>query len=55
MDVKYNTTINITLGEDDIKELKEELFKIYGFWDKHNGEVSEKYVGTILAKLWHSL
>ena len=46
---------NVLDSEDDTRELKEELFKIYGFWGKHNGEVSEKYVGTILAKLWHSL
>jgi hypothetical protein len=55
MDVKHSKITTITLTENDVKHLKNELLEIDAFWDKLECELKPEYTGTILSELWKRL
>ncbi len=55
MDVKHSKIITITLSENDIEELRNQLVEIDELWNRSEGEMKPEYVGTILGKLWRHL
>ena len=55
MDVKHSKITTITLSENDIKELRDQLIDIDVFWNRSEGEMNEEYIGTILGELWKRL
>jgi len=55
MDVKHSKIITITLSENDIEELKNQLADIDELWNRSEGEMKQEYTGTILGELWRRL
>ena len=55
MDVKESRTVTITLNENDIIELKEQLLEINELWDASEEEMREYYFSGIIGKIWRVL
>ena len=55
MDVRHSKITTITLSENDVKHLKNELMGIDDFWDTLECELKPEYTGTILGELWKRL
>jgi hypothetical protein len=55
MDVNHSKIITITLSENDIEELRDQLVEIDDLWNRSEGEMKPEYTGTILGELWKHL
>ena len=47
--------VTITLNEDELVELKEQLGEIYELWDSSGEELRECYASSVIGKLWSIL
>jgi tetrahydromethanopterin S-methyltransferase subunit G len=53
--ITQSKTVTITLDDNDLKELRNQLIKIDQLWDRIEGEMKQEYVKTIIGELWRSL